>query len=141
MATATLLTPELLDSAATLAGSRIVVFLSHFKTTKRGSPENHLRKWIRATARAVYIPRRERTVHPEGDFDSKGRWYPCTRESGGGSGTTCRAPSKRWPYSYMLRCRTREHCENLVRRWLDGYPVPDDVERACLDGLTAFNQE
>lgn len=67
------------------------------------------------------------TDHPEGEFDKGGRWYPSDREDCGGDGTSTRSPSRSWPYSYMLRCRTREHCRALVAAALAGNDVPADV--------------
>jgi hypothetical protein len=58
-----------------------------------------------------YIARRERWEHPQGEFDAGGRWYPSPSE---GLDTRCyRTPSRRWPYSYMLACRTVKHCAYL----------------------------
>jgi hypothetical protein len=46
--------------------------------------------------------------HPKGKFDSAGRWYPSNSEV-----RDCceriRSPSRRWPYSLMLHCRTAKH--------------------------------
>ena len=84
---------------------------------------------VKGVARRVYEARRDRQVNPEGEFDSAGRWSPSDREDGAGDGTSTRGPSRAWPYSYMLRCRTREHCRVLVERsaWAD---VPADVRQA-----------
>ena len=62
---------------------------------------------------AIYLCRRERLTHPEGDFDKQGRWYPSERER---SNHLCgiRQPSRNWPYSYMLACRTRKHISELA---------------------------
>ena len=78
----------------------------------------------------VYRNRRDRAVNPEGEFDDAGRWYPSVREDADGDGSSTRGPSRAWPYSYMLRCRTRQHCAVLVRRALQGHDVPDDVREA-----------
>ena len=77
---------------------------------------------------AVYLARRDRRVNPEGDFDKAGRWSPSDRENAGGSGTQTRTPSRAWPYSYMVRCRTKEHAVILVERALAFQDVPSDVE-------------
>jgi hypothetical protein len=65
-------------------------------------------------------------VNTEGDFDSAGRRCPSAREDAGENGSCVLEPSRAWPYSYLTRCRAREHCRVLVRRlaWTD---VPDDV--------------
>ena len=75
----------------------------------------------------VYEARRDRRVHPEGTFDDGGRWYPSDREDADGSGSSVRSPSRAWPYSYMLRCRTKAHGRVLVERALAGEDVPADV--------------
>jgi hypothetical protein len=85
---------------------------------------------IRTLTAAVYEARRDRQVHPDGSFDSAGRWYPSDAEDCGGDGTCVRSPSRAWPYSYMLRCRTRQHCRALVEAALAGETVPYDVTRA-----------
>jgi hypothetical protein len=81
---------------------------------------------VRSAVAVVYARRRDRQVNPEGDFDSAGRPWPSEREDAGGNGSCVREPSQAWPYSYLTRCRAREHCRVLVRRsvWTD---VPDDV--------------
>lgn len=59
-------------------------------------------------AGVVYVARQRRIVHPHGKFDSGGRWYPNNSEY-----RACcdqiRSPSRRWPYSLMLHCRTAKH--------------------------------
>jgi len=75
-----------------------------------------------------YEARRDRKVHPEGKFDSAGRWYPSSSE-----GTpSVRSPSRAWPYSYLLACRTRRHVAGLVAAYLAGdQDLPSDVVAAC----------
>ena len=59
-----------------------------------------------------FIARRDRTAHPTGKFDKRGRWYPSEDE-------TCeccdsvRGPSRAHPFSYMVHCRTMKHVANL----------------------------
>lgn len=77
--------------------------------------------------RLVYEARRDRLVHPEGKFDDAGRWYPSAREDCGGDGSSTRRPTRTWPYSYLLRCRTRQHARALVESALAGNDVPTDV--------------
>jgi len=59
-----------------------------------------------------YIARRDRAKHPLGRFDRAGRWYPDESEA-----RACcagiRAPSRRWPYSLLLHCRTARHVAQL----------------------------
>ena len=63
-------------------------------------------------AARTYINRQSRREHPDGKFDNGGRWYP----SETGRCECCdhvRYPSRRWPYSLMLHCRTAKHIANL----------------------------
>ena len=85
---------------------------------------------VSAIVLAVYAARKSRRAHPDGTFDKSGRWYPSEEEDANGSGSDVRSPSRAWPYSYMIRCRTRTHCKNLVLRGLSGESVPLDVEAA-----------
>ena len=83
---------------------------------------------VREMAREVYEARADRRVHPEGTFDSAGRWYPSDDEDHGMS-WTIRSPSRNWPYSYMTACRTLRHCVTLVEAAMAGETVPADVRR------------
>jgi len=60
----------------------------------------------------TYLERRDRIKHPDGYFDGPGRWYPSEREL-----RKCceniRRPSRRYPYSLMVHCRTLKHICNL----------------------------
>ena len=85
---------------------------------------------LKAIVSTVYAARRDRCVHPEGRFDAAKRFYPSAREDADGDGTCVRNPSRAWPYSYLLRCRTRQHCAALVARALEGLDVPCDVAAA-----------
>lgn len=91
---------------------------------------------VTACVARAYEARQERRVHPDGDFDKAKRWYPSDVEDADGDGSCVRAPSRAWPYSYMLRCRTRQHVRVLVERALRGEKVPDDIHDAVADMLT-----
>ena len=82
---------------------------------------------VNALVRQLYALRRSRTTNPEGNFDKAGRWYPSEREDQSGDGTRGRSPSRAYPYSYMLRCRTRQHCKVLVQAALRGDAVSPDA--------------
>ncbi|HIE5648304.1 TPA: hypothetical protein ACXNQV_000098 [Stenotrophomonas maltophilia] len=61
-----------------------------------------------------YRRRQERTEHPTGDFDKAKRFYPDEVESPGGIiERTIREPSRAWPFSYMIACRSLAHCCHL----------------------------
>lgn len=59
-----------------------------------------------------YTKRKEREVHPDGEFDNAGRCYPSEDEE-----LTCcnniRTPSRSWPYSLLRHCRSLEHVTGL----------------------------
>lgn len=56
--------------------------------------------------------RQARSEHPDGKFDSAGRWYPSDEER-----QSCcdfvRSPSRAYPYSLMVHCRSKKHIANL----------------------------
>lgn len=63
-------------------------------------------------AAQIYVNRQNRAIHPLGHTDSGGRWYPDRSER-----CECcnmiREPSRRWPYSLMIHCRTARHIARL----------------------------
>lgn len=54
-----------------------------------------------------YIDRRDRTSHPDGKFDKASRWYPSVDEEQ--TCCTVRSPSRSYPFSLMVHCRTIKH--------------------------------
>ena len=63
-----------------------------------------------ADAVRVYLDRQSRVQHPDGRFDG-GRWFPSDIESQSCCGV--RSPSRSWPWSLMLHCRTLRHVARL----------------------------
>ena len=63
----------------------------------------------------VFDARQCRVTHPDGTFDKGGRWWPSQREQ-----CECcnriRTPSRRWPYSLLVHCRSKGHIWNLVEK-------------------------
>lgn len=59
----------------------------------------------------AYEARQIRLVHPRGHTDNGGRWYPDEVAEGGTPDV--RSPSRAWPWSYMVACRTRRWCAQL----------------------------
>lgn len=64
------------------------------------------------TAAREYISRRDRVSHPDGKFDGKSRWYPSDAERCDCCNSV-RSPSRAYPFSYMVHCRTIGHIVNL----------------------------
>ena len=84
-----------------------------------------------------YIARRDRLVNPDGEFDRKGRWRSSEEET-----QTCcagiRCPSRAYPYSEMVHCRTVAHVAQLygvteadLRRELRVLEAPAYAARAA----------
>lgn len=73
-----------------------------------------------------YISRRDRITNPDGKFDKQGRFYPSDNER-----CSCcnvvRSPSKRFPYSYMVHCRTITHIAKLYE--VDEKELRKEVKR------------
>lgn len=63
----------------------------------------------------LYSRRQARLENPDGKFDKQGRFDP-SPEEWCDCCTSVRAPSRAWPYSYMLHCRTKKHVTNLVAK-------------------------
>lgn len=64
-----------------------------------------------AQALTIFNRRQARMDHPEGSTDNGGRWYPEGRDD---IGMAVRSPSRSYPWSYMLHCRSLDHCECLT---------------------------
>ena len=61
----------------------------------------------------VYRALQDRVIHPEGDFDKQGRWYPTSEEDQGVT-AVIRSPSKAYPYSYLVACRSKKHVKAIA---------------------------
>jgi len=59
-----------------------------------------------------FTKRKARLEHPDGSFDNASRFYPSDEENCGIT-SYVRSPSRNWPNSYMLACRSLDHCEDL----------------------------
>ena len=74
--------------------------------TERNAPD------MIAAAVQCYQDRHDRRTHPRGSTDKGGRWYPDDTER-----QECchriRPPSRAWPWSLMLHCRTIVHISHL----------------------------
>lgn len=87
-----------------------------------------VRQAVKESAVKLYESRSTRSSHPEGTFDRQGRWYPSERENVHRDVTAgIRSPSANFPYSYMLRARTKQHCTCLAHAALYGHDLPPDA--------------
>lgn len=68
---------------------------------------------LKERARQLYEARQARCEHPAGSYDRQGRWYPNEGEEQE-CGKAIRSPSRAWPHSLMMHCRSLKHCRNLV---------------------------
>jgi len=59
-----------------------------------------------------YLQRRDRESDPLGGFDRAGRWYPCEAEFRECC-RTIREPSRNYPYSLLVHCRSLRHVAHL----------------------------
>ena len=75
-----------------------------------------------AEANNCYLRRKNRTEHPDGVFDKRGAWYPSIEERRECCGQI-RSPSRAYPYSLMLHCRTAVHIAKLYS--IQGYQITD----------------
>lgn len=57
----------------------------------------------------MYEDLQSRKIHPAGKFDKAGRFYPSEKFS---CCSNIRSPSRAFPYSYMVHCRTLGHVCN-----------------------------
>lgn len=69
---------------------------------------------LKMAAICLYKARKYREVHPYGEFDNAGRWYPNGDEESDDFTNGIRAPSRAYPFSYMKSARTKRHCVNLI---------------------------
>lgn len=73
---------------------------------------NEVTNTIAQDAAIEYRARQERRHHPVGKFDNAKRWYPDESEYRSCCGPV-RSPSRAWPMSYMVHCRTLKHVASL----------------------------
>jgi hypothetical protein len=60
----------------------------------------------------IYEMAKNREIHPCGAFDKAKRWQPCdVLEGYMGS---VRTPSRSYPFSYMIHCRTKKYITTMV---------------------------
>lgn len=61
----------------------------------------------------LYLRRRDRLDHPAGSFDRAGRWWPNDAEQQSCC-SAIRSPSRAWPYSLLVHCRSLGHVAALT---------------------------
>ena len=63
----------------------------------------------------VFQQLKERDIHPAGNFDNAGRFYPADHLYNFVS--HLRSPSRSWPYSYMQGCRTKKFVRHVAEEF------------------------
>ena len=62
--------------------------------------------------KTVYEMLKDREINPTGEFDSAGRWYAANDDL-----INVRTPSRSWPYSQMIACRTRKYVKKVAEKF------------------------
>jgi len=60
----------------------------------------------------VYKKLQSREIHPSGFFDSAGRFVAENSDI-----VTVRRPSRRWPFSHMIHCRTKKYVRRVCEKF------------------------
>lgn len=60
----------------------------------------------------VYKMLKERVIHPSGTFDKAGRFYSANPDL-----INVRSPSRAWPNSHMLACRTKKYVKKVCEKY------------------------
>lgn len=60
----------------------------------------------------IYRELQNREIHPSGHFGGGGRWYADNDDL-----ISCRAPSRAWPYSQMIACRTLKYVKKVCAKY------------------------
>jgi hypothetical protein len=63
-------------------------------------------------AQLLYLSRKGRYSHPDGEFDDSNRWYPDENERAACC-SSIREPSAKYPYSLLTHCRSAGHIAQL----------------------------
>ena len=85
------------------------------------------RKILLLDALNEYESRQARTSHPRGEFDSGGRWFPHPSMERQPCCDKIRQPSRSYPYSLNLHCRSKHHVASLYAVD-EGRMIPDFKE-------------
>lgn len=60
----------------------------------------------------VYKMLKEREIHPSGTFDNAGRFFAHNDDL-----IDVRYPSRSWPHSHMLACRTKKYVTKVCEKY------------------------
>lgn len=60
----------------------------------------------------IYTELQSRAIHPSGKFDNAGRWYAENSDL-----ISVRSPSRTWPYSQMVACRTKKYVKRVAEKF------------------------
>lgn len=62
--------------------------------------------------KTVFEMLKNRDINPSGVFDKVGRWYADNDDL-----ISVRSPSRAWPYSQMIACRTRKYVKKVAEKF------------------------
>ena len=65
-----------------------------------------------AIINTVYDMLKSRKIHPAGTFDNAGRFYATNNDL-----ISVRAPSRAWPMSEMVACRTKKYVKKVCAQF------------------------
>jgi hypothetical protein len=83
-----------------------------------------------------FIELHHRVLNPDGSFDKQGRWYPdiqCPHCA------SIRAPSRAFPYSLLVHCRTAKHVYHAHRLGTQTGVSELEFVRLCRRSSAAFH--
>jgi len=60
----------------------------------------------------IYQALKNREINPSGTFDKGGRFYAENSDC-----INVREPSRRWPYSEMVACRTKKYVKKVAEKF------------------------
>ena len=63
----------------------------------------------------IFEMAKSREIHPSGDLDKAGRWYPDDLLSA--LMDSVRSPTRSYPWSYMSHCRTKKFIKKCVEKY------------------------
>ena len=77
---------------------------------------------ITEAIKTIYRELRDRHINPSGEFDKQGRWYADNSDL-----INVRTPSRAWPYSEMVACRTKKYVTAVAEKF--NCKTVDDLRR------------
>lgn len=112
------MTEEILERARALVEQGLFIGELKHKLNERYrlAWEETTTKELNVAVHRLWMARKgRRGLHPVGEFDTAGRWYPDEDEERCSCCSKIASPSRVWPYSLIKHCRTRPHIIRLAK--------------------------